>query len=189
MEIRIAKPGKECSGSSKPFEHGEDVVSVIRMNENRFERQDYASVAWTEQWAEGAIAVWSTKYIDPAVADQQPPEVFSPLRQSFYEAVEGDTRIHMATAFLAAELLRRQKVFRLIKHADGDDGESKVALYTDRIGNRIIEVRDPFLTLGELEKGRIALMERLSQLEQPANATDEVNTDHGKPAQNQPSAN
>jgi hypothetical protein len=38
-------------------------------------------------------------------------------------------------------------------------------LYVDRIGNRLIEVRDPSLTYAELEDGRKALLKRLIELE------------------------
>jgi hypothetical protein len=77
-------------------------------------------------------------------------------------------------AYLAAQLLRRQKAFRLIKESDESDGEVKLILFADRIGNRPIEVRDPNLTYEELEKGRRVLMERLSALERPV-AEEEIN--------------
>jgi hypothetical protein len=62
-------------------------------------------------------------------------------------------------------LLRRQKVFRLLKESDGAENEVKVALYADRIADRLIEARDPSLSYAELEAGRVALLERLSRLE------------------------
>jgi hypothetical protein len=109
--------------------------------------------------------VWSPRFYDPKVAEQEPPEVFSPLRQVFYEAAESDDRAETAVAYLAAQLLRRQKVFRLLKESDGAENEVKVALYADRIADRLIEARDPSLSYAELEAGRVALLERLSRLE------------------------
>ena len=70
--------------------------------------------------------------------------------------------------FLAAGLLRRQKVFRLIKESDESDGEVRITLYTDRIGNRLIEVPDPQFTYAEMDKARTLLIERLQVLEQAA---------------------
>ncbi|MBL7646759.1 MAG: hypothetical protein JNK74_11275 [Candidatus Hydrogenedentes bacterium] len=116
-------------------------------------------------------------YHDPKIENQEPAEVFSPLRQLFYEAAEEQSRIEMAKAFLAAGLLRRQKVFRLIKESDESDGEVRITLYTDRIGNRLIEVPDPQFTYAEMDKARTLLIERLQVLEQaaaPPPATAEV---------------
>ncbi|HQK76740.1 MAG TPA: hypothetical protein PKZ25_11120, partial [Candidatus Hydrogenedentes bacterium] len=83
------------------------------------------------------------------------------------------------------QLLRRQKVFRLIKEFDTDEGESRIALFADRIGNRFIEVGDPGLSYQELEAGRQALLQRLRELEtvqtegEPPSETrtDEAKTD------------
>ena len=93
--------------------------------------------------------------------------MFTPLRRIFYDSVESSDRITLAMAYLAAQLLRRQKVFRLIKETDGEDGEANVVLFADRLGDRLIEVRDPSLSHAELEQGRQLLMERLNQLENP----------------------
>ena len=101
------------------------------------------------------------------MAEQEPPEAYSPLRQAFYEAVESQDRADLAQAFLGAQLLRRQKVFRFIKEFDAEEDGIRIALYNDRIGNRLIEVRDPQLSFAELEAGRVALMDRLRELEEP----------------------
>ena len=51
----------------------------------------------------------------------------------------------------------------------------RVVLYADRIGNRLIEVRDPNFGYAELETARGALLARLAELEnpQPAQAQEE----------------
>jgi hypothetical protein len=167
MEIRIGKTSRKCHATDRPFEHGEELISLVRMEDQILVREDYGKDAWNDERGAGALAVWSMLYIDPAVAEQEPPEVYSPLRQLFYEAVESEDRAELATAYLAAQLLRRQKVFRQLKESDDPEGEVRVALFTDRIGNRLIEVRDPHLSYGELEAGRSALMQRLQELEAP----------------------
>ncbi len=145
-------------------------------------RSDYCGVCWTDDRGKQAFSVWTTRFIDPKVAEQQPPEVFSPLRRLFYEAVEADDRKEMAKAYLAAQLLRRQKVFRLIKEGEEADGEVRIALFSDRIGERLIEVRDPSLTYAEMEEGRRALLERLRELEAEEEATDTAEgTEHAQP--------
>ena len=108
------------------------------------------------------------------MAQQEPAEKFSPLRKIFYSVAESEDRVQIAKAYLAAQLLRRQKVFRLVKESDDTDGEMRVALFMDRIGNRLAEARDPLLTYAEMEAGRVQLMEELAALEA---ASDEAVTE------------
>src|SRR5205085_2313490 len=127
-------------------------------------REDYARDNWDQRLAGEAYSVWQTKFVDPQAAQQEPEEKYSPLRQLFYEAATSEERTELATAFLAAQLLRRQKVFRQVRESiEGDEG--RLVLYVDRIGNRLVEVRDPDFSYAELEAARIRLMERLQQLE------------------------
>ncbi|MCL4217687.1 MAG: hypothetical protein KJ052_11885 [Candidatus Hydrogenedentes bacterium] len=167
MEIKIGKSARQCAASAKTFEHGDTVYSLIRYQNQEVVREDYVSEHWHPERTKGALAVWSTTYHDPKVAEQEPEESYSPLRRLFYEAVESNDRIQLATAFLAAQLLKRQKVFRQIRESALNDTSeaSRVTLYTDRIGNRLIEVRDPLLTFEELDEGRKRLIERLAEVE------------------------
>jgi len=179
MEIRIGKSTRVCARSQESFEHGQELLSLVRQGEDGLVREDYTKDAWEPGCADGAIAVWATNYVDPDNDTQQPDDSFSPLRTLFYEAVESDDRIDLARAYLAAQLLRRQKVFRLIKEGEESDTDAKFALFTDRIGNRMIEVRDPNLSYAELNKARASLMENLNALEEDepsdtAEAADEV---------------
>jgi hypothetical protein len=180
MEIRIGKPGRTCAVTEKQFEHGDTVVSVMKVESQQLVRQDFSKQSWGDEQAAGAIAVWETQYSDPAKAQQEAPEKFSPLRKIFYDAAESDDRIQIAKAYLAAQLLRRQKVFRLVKESDDGDGEARVALFMDRIGNRLAEARDPNLSYAEMEAARVELMNELTALEsgaEPAAADTESNAD------------
>ncbi len=188
MEIRIGKPARVCYETERPFVHGEEVISMVKMENQALVRHDYAKESWDPGLASGALAVWATEFIDPKVAEQEPEEAYSPLRRIFYDAVEASDRVELAKAFLAAQLLRRQRVFRLIKESEENDEESRVALFTDRINDRLIEVRDPHLTFAEMEAGRSALVEELNRLEGKSD-TDEDDwhevgeSDHGKAEQ------
>lgn len=164
MEIRISRSGRKCAATSHEFSHEEDIVSLVRQVEGGLQREDYSRANWDQRLAGEAYSVWTTKYIDPQAAQQEPEEKYSPLRQLFYEAAAAESREELAAAFLAAQLLRRQKVFRQVRESnDGEEG--KLVLYVDRIGNRLVEVRDPDFTYAELESARIKLMERLQELE------------------------
>jgi hypothetical protein len=167
MEIKICKGSRACVVCEHAFAHEEELTSVARIEHQLLVREDYCKACWNPDRAAGAFSVWSPRFYDPKVAEQQPPEVFSPLRQLFYEAVESEDRGEIAVAYLAAHLLRRQRAFRLLKESDDGEKEVRVILFADRIGNRIIEVRDPNLTYAELESGRRTLLERLEALENP----------------------
>lgn len=165
MEIKIARTGKQCYASERPFEHQETVVSLVRYVDRALQREDYAREAWDPALATGAIAVWDATYVDPAIENAEPEESFSPLRRLFYDHAEGDERADLAVCYLAAQLLRRQKVFRLVKETEPDEDGVKNTLFADRIGDRLIQVRDPGLTLAELETGRAILVEFLQRAE------------------------
>lgn len=171
MDIKIVKSGKQCLNCETAFVHEQSIDSVVRIVDHQLAREDYCATCWPSVNRTVLYSQWKTAYYDPAVAESQPPEHFSPLRQTFYETLESQDRAQLAVAYLAAQLLRRQKVFRLIKESDGLDGEPRIALFSDRLGGRLIEVRDPDLTHGELETGRVVLMERLYALESGGSET------------------
>lgn len=165
MDIKISKTAHACSVCNEKFTHDQNVYSHVLVIEEELNRQDLCGQCKDESVRKQAFSCWTTQYYDPKVAEQEPPERFSPLRQLFYESVEAEGRLEQARAYLAAQLLRRQKVFRQIKESDESDGEVKLILYSDRIGNRLIEVRDPNFSFNELDKARVHLMERLRVLE------------------------
>lgn len=170
MNIKISKNAHSCAACGNDFQHEQELTSVVKVAEGVLHRQDFCRDCWHAEQNKEAYSVWSMVYHDSRIENQAPPEVFSPLRQLFYEAAEEESRIEMAKAFLAAGLLRRQKVFRLIKESDESDGDVRITLYTDRIGNRLIEVPDPQFTYAEMDKARTLLIERLQVLEQAAAA-------------------
>ena len=167
MEIKIGKSARECAACEVEFTHGQQLASRVQDTTEGLVRQDFCEACWTKELAQGAYSSWFPVFHDPEAANAEPPEAHSPLRQVFYEAVEGVERLDLAKAYLAAQLLRRQKVFRLIKESDEADGEVKIALYTDKYEDRLIEVHDPNLSYDELEEGRNALLQRLAELEAP----------------------
>lgn len=169
MEIKIGKTSRVCHACERDFVHEEVLNSLVRVEDRQFVREDYCSDCWTPERARNCYSAWTPAFYDPRVAEQDPPEVFSPLRRIFYEAAEAgpEQRGQMALAYLAAQLLRRQKVFRYIKESEDPDTEERLTLFVDRIGNRLIEVRDPNITAQELEDARAVFVVKLAELEQP----------------------
>lgn len=166
MEIRIGKTARQCHATGLPFAHQAEVVSLVRPHEDGLVREDYAREAWNDGFGKGALAVWATQYVDPErVEDAQREEERSPVRDLFYACHESEDRIAMAKAFLAAQLLKRQRAFRLVRESSADDTEGHTYLYLDRSGDRLVEVRDPGLTFSELEQARSELLGALAAQE------------------------
>lgn len=179
MNIRISKSTHSCAACGVDFQHLQTLTSIVKAAEGELHRQDYCKACWHTEQNKDVYSVWSTIFHDAKVEEAGPPEVFSPLRQLFYEAAEEESRLEMAKAFLAAGLLRRQKVFRLIKESDESDGNIRITLYADRIGNRLIEVPDPQFSYAEMDKARTLLIERLQVLESAAAGEGATETDTG----------
>ena len=186
MEIKINKSAHQCHGCGAPFEHEQRIVSAMRRSPDGLAREDYCPACWTDDRAQTVFCMWTAQFHDPRVLEQQPAEVFSPLRQVFYENAERQGRASVAVAYLAGQLLRRQKVFRFIKQTADPDTDAVVFLFSDRIGNRLIEVHDPNLSTGELERARQELLRRLAELEgtldEPdvAMEADQESVEHGE---------
>jgi len=170
MEIKIGRSAHKCSTCERLFVHEEELMSTVRIENQVLVRGDFCQTCWQPQKATGVVSQWKFRFYDPKVAEQQPAEVFSPLRHIFYEAAESEERTELAVAYLAAQLLRRQKVFRLLKESDATEREVRLTLFADRIADRLIEVRDPNLSYAELETGRGLLLERLQAKENPQGA-------------------
>jgi len=183
MEIKISRCHKTCAASERDFVHEDEIVSLVRIAEGELQREDYLKEFWQEEFGKNAYSVWSHQYYDPKV-EEEDTEEFSPLRALFYEAIDSEDRVTQAVAFLAAQLLRRQKVFRKVKEVEEADDGLRLVLYSDRVGGRLLEVRDPSFGYPELEAARTGLMNRLQELEAPEPEADEHASD--EPEQDDP---
>lgn len=172
MDIHLHKIARHCASSGQPFKHGDSVVSLLRKGEEALVRSDYHEHNWSTELSSNTIAIWRTTYRDPQADIAQEDEGDeSPLRAFFFEAVAEETRSGQAKAFLAAQLLRRQRRFRLLKEAS-QENEDRVLLFLDLNTDSIVQVCDPSLSLGELRQARTALEETLrSESEETAEAS------------------
>ncbi|PCJ51295.1 MAG: hypothetical protein COA73_17830 [Candidatus Hydrogenedentota bacterium] len=173
MDIKIGKSARQCTACENDFVHEHVIYTLLNTNEEELTREDYCDPCWNDEKAKTAYSSWTSQFYDPQVAEQQPEETFSPLRQIFYDVVENKERQSQSIAYLAAQLLRRQKVFRLIKETEDLETEENLILFNDRIGNRLIEVHDAKLTHAEMDAGRIELISRLALLENPETTENE----------------
>jgi len=167
MEIKICKCAVKCFSCESPFEHEQKVHSLVVSEEDSLVRQDYCDKCFADTSREQAYCAWNVRFCDPKVLEAEQQETFSPLRRLFYDLAVLEQRDSLAQAYLAAQLLKRQKVFRQIKEADDNDGAGKVILFLDRLGNRLIEARDLNFTYTELDEARVQLMAQLQEIESP----------------------
>lgn len=173
MEIKISKCAAKCCACESVFDHEEKVHSLVVAGEDSLARQDYCAKCIGEAPREEVYCAWNVRFCDPKVLEAEQQEALSPLRRLFYDLAVLEQRDSLAQAYLAAQLLKRQKVFRQIKEAEDADGAGKVILFLDRLGNRLIEARDLNFTYTELDDARVQLMARLQELETPPDAPEE----------------
>lgn len=199
MEIRFSKIGRQCSVCGVPFRHQEKVRSIAakiddthcdsdhaksdkpqssntkakdKEKEARktFERMDFCALCAHRATEHQAYCAWTATYADPNVARQE-EDHHSPLRRIFYACCEDADREKRAVAFLAAEMLRRQRAFKKIRETL-EDGDRRTLWYLDKSGNRIIEVSDPSFTYAELDRARMTLQEAMKSAETPESGPD-----------------
>ena len=94
------------------------------------------------------------------------------LTAPFYDLAASVERLELAQAFLAAQLLKRQRAFRQVRESEEGDGTIRTTLYLDRATNRLIEACDLNFSYTELDEARIALLDRLHALESPEPVMD-----------------
>ena len=169
MEIRIRKASRHCLACGRRFEHLDRHFSrVDPSDEQELVREDYCPACWESgraAEAEKAYSFWLSKFFDPSAVSQPDEEEFTPLRGIFYDAADKEERAVQAVAYLAAHLLRRQKVFRYLKGFEDAEKESDVSIFTDRFSGRLVEVADPGFSVDELDEARRKLVQRLEQTE------------------------
>ena len=169
VEIKIRKASPHCLACGKRFEHRQKHFSRVNTADGQdLLREDYCPACWESGRAadvEKTYSFWLSKYFDPS-ADSQPDEKeFSPLRTIFYEALEKEDRTEQAVAYLAAHLLRRQKVFRFVRGFEDSEREGDVNVFRDRFSGSVTEVVDPGFSVEELGRARQQLVQTLERME------------------------
>jgi len=169
MEINIRKAAAHCLACGTRFEHLQKHFSKVNAaNEAELVREDYCAACWESGRAadaERALSFWLAKYFDPAAATQPDEREFGPLRAMFYEAVENEERLEQAIAYIAAHLLRRQKVFRFVKGFEDPESGCNVSVFYDKLCGRLTEVADHGFSVEELEGARQEFVQRLERME------------------------
>ncbi|HOK09573.1 MAG TPA: hypothetical protein PLT82_09110 [Candidatus Hydrogenedens sp.] len=162
MEIKISRNANKCLLCLKSFSHEEWVWSQIVELNKEWQRRDFCISCWQQSEKQPALSQWRHRYVDPKERNKEQETKDSPLRALFYEMIEKDhSRLELAIAYLASQLLKREKVFKRIKEMAISPKEGHIIMYIDRIDDRVIEVRDPNFTFSEMEEAKNIILRRL----------------------------
>ncbi len=172
MEIKISKCATRCHGCEHDFIHEQKVCSMATMENESLVRKDYCTDCRPGEREAALFCYWETQYNDPKMLDAEHQESLSPLRRLFYDLANSAERLDLAQAFLAAQLLKRQRAFRQMRESEDAEGTMRTTLFLDRAGNRLIETRDLNFSYAELDVARTQLMEQLRNLESPEAPSD-----------------
>ncbi len=167
MEIKISKCASKCYGCDTPFAHEQRVHSSAKIVEEQLERRDYCATCRPADGEAEVFCAWNVQYVDPQILEAERQESFSPLRRLFYDMAASGERAALAQAYLAAQLLKRQRVFRQVRESEDAEGAGRITLFLDRAGNRLIETRDLNFSYTELDEARVLLLDALRALESP----------------------
>ncbi|HOV32607.1 MAG TPA: hypothetical protein PLX23_04510 [Candidatus Hydrogenedens sp.] len=179
MEIKISRNAIKCFNCEKIFVHEEWIGSQIIDTGKEWQRQDFCMSCWEQEKRQDSLSQWRHQFIDVKLQKKEQEVIDSPLRILFYEAVEKEySRIELAIAFLAAQLLKREKVFKKIKEMAISSKDEHIIMYIDRIDDRVIEVRDPNFTLAEMVEAKKNVLERLGDKPETENPNQQNSIYH-----------
>ncbi len=166
MEIQIQKGSSRCNLCGQLFVHEQTHYSLLRAGEELFLREDYCEECWpqflTPEEEKSLFSHWVTKYRDPSAARATPEGQFMPLLKLFYEKVAIATRDAQAFCYVCALILRRQKVFKLVREEKADAGKTMLVFH-DKYNDVQVKVKDPDLNETEFRQVKQELEGHLSQ--------------------------
>jgi len=167
MEISIQKESSRCMGCNGPFAHEQKHLSLLRIKDKVFLREDYCEKCWSERSdpaeSNEIYSFWETKYHDPSVEKATPHEQFIPLLDLCYESIAQGGPEGEAMAYMCALVLRRQKVFRFIREGKEDSSGREMLMFSDKHNGTQINIIDPRLTESQLQDVKRRLEERIAQ--------------------------
>jgi len=166
VDINIQKESSQCLKCNLEFQHDQKHHSLLKIEGKDFLREDYCMDCWAERSNVGdessIYSSWETKYRDPSIAKATPQEQFMPLLNLCYESIAKGGADGEAMAYMCALILRRQKVFRLVRQdREEQDPHRGVLVFLDKHNDTQIGVVDPELTDSKLQEVKRILEERI----------------------------
>jgi hypothetical protein len=160
MDYQFRTLGKQCAGSGRPLEPGEECISVLAEQKGQLVRLDYAAAEWKGP-PEGTVGHWRSQVpkamqISAAKVD---PEI---LLQFFEQMVETANPAHDRLVYVLALYLLQRRRLRLEGSGDSEDGSQTLELIGSR-GEGPYRIRDQQLPEEEVRVLQSELNRQLAE--------------------------
>lgn len=149
----IRSRSRECALSARPFTEGEPIYTAISFDTETggYIRRDVSEACWEQEAAERPpFSFWKSRYEPPPVeekAEIAPKENVPALLARLIE--EDDPRTENARFILAVMLERK----RILSPTDSKDtGQGRLLFYENKKTGEVFIIRDPQLSLDEIEQ-------------------------------------
>ena len=145
--------GHECARTGRPFEPGEIFHTGIYFDTDsgEFIRRDVSAEAWKEELAERKpIAAWRAPYEPPESAKAKPEVTTRESAETLLRRlIEEDQSYTHNARYILALMLERKKL--LVPKEIQETEQGRVVIYEHRKSGEVYILRDPELTLREID--------------------------------------
>lgn len=152
-EWNIQSRSHVCTTTGEPFKDGDQIVSMLFLGANGYQRKDYSQQAWREFVSTpdtSPTSYWQTRYFPPA------PPVQESLKKDDVEGllrklVDENNPETINTRYILAVMLERKRILKQID-TFRNDLLGKVIVYEHLKTGESFTVNDPELRLDQIEK-------------------------------------
>ena len=164
----IRSRGSSCAECACEFEDQQPCFSVLRFTDEGYVRADHCAGCWTGNPPEDrGVSMWKGIFLVP------PPPAAEPLEQETAESLlrrlmEEDAESHAGVIYILAVMLERKRQF--IERAKQTRDDVLIRVYEYRKTGETFLIRDPMLSLDELEPVQEQVVALLGGGEKPQDA-------------------
>lgn len=150
-EWNIQSRSRHCAATNEPFQEGEQIVSMLFLGKNGYERKDYSQQAWRELITTPETAptsYWQTKYFTPP---PPPPEALKKddAEGMLRKLIEENDETTVNTRYILAIMLERKRILKQIDTFTNDH-LGKVIVYEHLKSGESFTISDPDLRLDQI---------------------------------------
>ncbi len=150
-EWNIQSRSRHCAATNVAFQEGEQIVSMLFLGKNGYERKDFSQQAWREMINTPDTAptsYWQTKYFTPP---PPPPEALKKddAEGMLRKLIEENDEATIKTRYILAVMLERKRILKQIDTFT-NDRLGKVIVYEHLKSGESFTVSDPDLRLDQI---------------------------------------
>ncbi len=172
-EIRARS--RSCAVCEQPFESGQTLHTLLTVAGEECERKDHCSRCWKETVPESAQAAPGTAYWQSRFRRLTPPPEEEKIKTDVIERLlkrylDSEEEAHLNLCYILALLEERKKVL-IPREKIRDDQGRTVIVYEHNATGETFLIRDPRLSLSEVEAVQAQVKELIEdekQKDQPA---------------------